>query len=163
MGDGLESRTVLVTSEPLTAAGTIVGTPEYMAPEQLEGRDADARCDLWALGCVLYQMITGERPFARANLASVITAVMSSEPALPETAVVPPGLARLIRFCLAKDPEQRWQSAYDLVLELDSLMAPARGESSLPAPPAPPARRALSAPATSELAASPTSAPTARA
>ncbi len=122
-GPPLDSRTVIAGSEPLTGAGSVVGTPSYMAPEQLEGRDTDARCDIWALGCVLYQMITGERPFARANLASLITAIMSSEPALPAAVTVPPGLERLIRFCLVKDPEQRWQSAYDLALELANLGA----------------------------------------
>lgn len=117
----LDSKTVLAGSEPLTLDGMVVGTPEFMAPEQLEGRETDARCDLWALGCVLFQMITGQRPYARENLASVITAVMSSEPQMPEDAGVPPGLERLIRFCLTKDPDQRWQSAHDLVLELTAL------------------------------------------
>lgn len=117
----LDSKTVLAGSEPLTLDGMVVGTPEFMAPEQLEGRETDARCDLWALGCVLFQMITGQRPYARENLASVITAVMSSDPLVPENAEVPPGLERLIRFCLTKDPEQRWQSAHDLVLELTAL------------------------------------------
>jgi Tol biopolymer transport system component/predicted Ser/Thr protein kinase len=134
----LDSRTVLAGSEPLTGAGTVVGTPEYMSPEQLEGRDTDARCDLWALGCVLYQMVTGERPFARANLASVITAIMSTEPAIPPEAAVPPELERLIRFCLVKDPEQRWQSAYDLALELESLSGPKRAEGGAEQPPAMP-------------------------
>ena len=147
MAGSLDSRTVLAGSEPLTGAGTVVGTPEYMAPEQLEGRETDARCDLWALGCVLYQMVTGERPFARANLASVITAIMSSEPSIPQEAAVPSGLEKLIRFCLVKDPELRWQSAYDLALELENLMRPGRTESSagLPAamPPAPSSRRGL--------------------
>ena len=119
----LDSKTVLAGSEPLTLDGMVVGTPEFMAPEQLEGRETDARCDLWALGCVLFQMITGQRPYARENLASVITAVMSSDPLVPEGAEVPPGLERLIRFCLTKDPEQRWQSAHDLVLELTALTA----------------------------------------
>jgi Tol biopolymer transport system component len=113
-----ESPTV---SRPLTAEGTIVGTFQYMAPEQLEGKEADARTDLWALGCVLYEMATGKRAFEGHSQASLISAIMKDEPRLitelqPRT---PPPLEHLVRRCLAKDADRRWQGAGDLARELE--------------------------------------------
>jgi Tol biopolymer transport system component len=108
-------------SHPLTAQGTIVGTFQYMAPEQLEGKEADPRTDIWALGCVLYEMATGARAFAGESEASLIAAIMTGEPR-PITElrpVTPPGLERLIRKCLEKDPEARVQSALDVAFMLD--------------------------------------------
>jgi serine/threonine protein kinase len=108
---------------PLTAEGSIVGTFQYMPPEQLEGREADARADLWALGCVLYEMATGRRAFDGRSQASLISAIMSSEPA-PVSQLAPASpvaLDRLIGRCLAKDPDDRWQSARDLMHELRAL------------------------------------------
>jgi hypothetical protein len=107
-------------ARPLTAEGTIVGTFQYMSPEQLEGKEADPRSDLWALGCVLYEMATGRRAFEGKSQASLIGAIMNTEPA-PISAVAPmapPALDRLVRRCLAKDPDDRWQSARDVVHEL---------------------------------------------
>jgi Tol biopolymer transport system component/tRNA A-37 threonylcarbamoyl transferase component Bud32 len=107
-------------AEPLTRRGILLGTLPYMAPEQLEGRDADTRTDLWALGCVLYEMAAGARAFAGDNQASTITAILTAQP-LPISGhqpLAPIDLDRLIRACLAKDPEQRWQSAHDVVAEL---------------------------------------------
>ena len=111
---------------PLTAEGTIVGTFQYMAPEQLEGREADARSDLWALGCVLYEMATGKRAFEGRSQASLIGAIMNAEPhALSQLApLAPPGLERVVRQCLAKDPDDRWQSAGDLKRELGWISGP---------------------------------------
>jgi eukaryotic-like serine/threonine-protein kinase len=110
-------------SRPLTAVGTIVGTVPYMAPEQLEGREADARTDLWALGCVLYEMTTGKRAFEGASQASLIAAIMEREP--PAITLLqpltPPALERIVRRCLAKDPDARFQSASDLAFDLDTL------------------------------------------
>ena len=105
---------------PLTAAGAFVGTCQYMAPEQLEGREADERSDVWALGCLLYEMCTGRRAYDGANTASLISSIMKDEPRpmLELTPQAPPGLDRVIRACLTKDPEQRWQSAHDLALAL---------------------------------------------
>ena len=99
----------ITRSEPLTAEGTIVGTFQYMAPEQLEGREADARSDLWALGCVIYEMATGKRAFEGKSQASLISAIMSSDPPPIEqiTPLSPPALDRLVHACLAKDPEDR--------------------------------------------------------
>lgn len=105
---------------PLTAEGSIVGTFQYMAPEQFEGEPADARSDIFAFGCVLYEMATGRRPFDGKTRASLIASIMEREPE-PISAVVPlmpPALQRVIKTALAKDPEDRWQSAHDLLLEL---------------------------------------------
>ena len=104
----------------ITAQGTILGTFQYMAPEQLEGREADVRSDIFALGAVLHEMATGRKAFSGASQASLITAIMSSEPS-PVSSVqpaAPPALDRVVKTCLAKDPEDRWQSAGDLAREL---------------------------------------------
>src|SRR5512143_2414810 len=108
-------------AQPLTAEGTIVGTFQYMAPEQLEGREADARADLFAFGAMLYEMATGRRAFQGASQASLISAIMSSEPPpiASLTPLAPPALDRLVRHCLAKDPERRIQSAHDLGLQIE--------------------------------------------
>ncbi len=105
---------------PLTTEGTIVGTFQYMAPEQLEGREADARCDLWALGCVLHEMATGQRAFEGTSQASLIAAIMHVTPA-PISQVAPlspPGLERVVTACLTKDASDRIQSAHDVKLQL---------------------------------------------
>jgi eukaryotic-like serine/threonine-protein kinase len=104
----------------LTAEGTILGTFPYMSPGQLEGKDADQRSDLFAIGAVLYEMVTGRRAFQGASQASVIAAVMHKqpEPLSVRRGDAPPALERVIRRCLEKDPEDRWQSARDLALEL---------------------------------------------
>jgi eukaryotic-like serine/threonine-protein kinase len=109
-----------MTQNPLTAEGTLVGTFQYMSPEQLEGREADARSDLFALGCVLYEMSTGKRAFDGKSTASVVASIMNSDPApLTQYAPLsPPSLEWAIRLCMAKDPEERWQNAGDLASEL---------------------------------------------
>ena len=106
---------------PITGQGTIVGTLAYMAPEQLEGKDVDARTDLFAFGAVLYEMLTGRRPFEGTTQASLITAIMSADPPPLTTfePLTPPALDRVVRKCLAKDPRARWQSATDLADELN--------------------------------------------
>ena len=106
---------------PLTAEGTIVGTFQYMAPEQLEGKEADARSDIWSLGCVLYELATGARAFAGESQASLIAAIMTGEPR-PMTQLrplTPPALDGLVTRCLRKDPEDRLQSARDVAFALD--------------------------------------------
>ena len=110
-------------TSPLTAAGQIVGTFQYMAPEQLEGKEADARSDLFALGVVLYEMATGQRPFQGGSQASLVAAIMKEEPR-PVSGVrttSPPALDRVVQRCLAKDPDDRWQSASDLAHELRAI------------------------------------------
>jgi serine/threonine-protein kinase len=114
------SLTALPTQQGLTQEGTILGTFQYMAPEQLEGKEADGRTDIFAFGAVLYEMATGKKAFSAPSQASLITAIMSSEPA-PISSVQPTSpaaLDRVVRTCLAKDPEERWQSASDLKREL---------------------------------------------
>jgi Tol biopolymer transport system component len=115
---------------PLTAEGTIVGTFQYMAPEQLEGAEADARSDLWALGCLLHEMATGKAAFTGRSAASLISAILSSEPVPVSQAapLSPPALDRLVGACLAKDPADRVQSAHDVRLQL-TWMAEAGGSS----------------------------------
>jgi len=108
-------------AQPLTAEGTIVGTFQYMSPEQLEGHEADARADIWAFGCVLYEMATGRRAFDGHSQASLIGSIMKDEPRpLTEIApLAPPALDRVVRRCLSKDPDDRWQSAADMKHELE--------------------------------------------
>ncbi len=105
---------------PLTQQGTIVGTFQYMAPEQVEGKEADARSDVFSLGAVLYEMASGKRAFEGKTLVSVAAAILEKEPETLKTLqpTTPAPLERAIRKCLAKDPEARWQSAGDLASEL---------------------------------------------
>jgi serine/threonine protein kinase len=109
------------TMSPLTTEGTLVGTFQYMSPEQLEGQEADARSDLFAFGAVLYEMATGRRAFEGKTQASLIAAVLDREPVpLGELQpMAPPALDRVIRTCLSKDPDERFQSAHDLKLQLE--------------------------------------------
>ncbi len=107
-------------SSPLTGQGTLLGTLQYMAPEQLEGGDADARTDIFAFGAVVYEMVTGKKAFEGKSQASVIAAILEHDPPPISTLqpLTPPSLDRLLRKCLAKDPDQRWQTAKDLHDEL---------------------------------------------
>ena len=116
------------TMPALTAERTILGTLHYMAPEQVEGREADARSDIFALGAVIYEMVTARRAFDGASPASVIAAILSSEPKpLAELApLTPPSLDRVVGRCLAKNPDDRWQSASDLAFELRTLAETSR-------------------------------------
>ncbi|HEY3204696.1 MAG TPA: protein kinase [Thermoanaerobaculia bacterium] len=115
------SLTALPTQQGLTQEGTILGTFQYMAPEQLEGKEADARTDIFAFGATLYEMATGKKAFTGATQASLITAIMSADP--PSISSVQPmsptALDRVVKKCLAKDPEERWQNAADLGSELE--------------------------------------------
>jgi len=108
------------TPHALTGQGTILGTFQYMAPEQLEGGEADARTDIFAFGAVLYEMLTGRKAFEGKSHASLIGAIMHAEPApvLSVQPLTPRSVDRLVRKCLAKDPDDRWQTARDLLDEL---------------------------------------------
>ncbi len=110
----------VTVSHPLTSKGTILGTFQYMAPEQLEGKEADERTDIFAFGAVLYEMATGHRAFEGQSRASLIASIMSSEPrAISELQpMTPPALDHLMRSCLAKDPDERIQTAHDVKLQL---------------------------------------------
>jgi len=135
--------TALPTETPLTEKGSILGTVQYMAPEQLEGKDADARTDIFALGAVLFEMATGKKAFAGASRASLISSIMMSEPQPVSQAqpMSPPVLDRVVAVCLAKEPEARWQTAHDVRLQLEWI---ARGGSSSALLPAPAPRRRAS-------------------
>jgi eukaryotic-like serine/threonine-protein kinase len=113
----------VTASAPLTAQGTLVGTYPYMSPEQVEGREADARSDIFALGAVLYEMATGARAFEGKTTASLIVAILEREPPPIATRqpLAPPALDDIVRGCLAKDREDRWQTAHDVKLQLDGL------------------------------------------
>ena len=126
-----DSSQVQTVAQPHTAEGTIVGTFLYMAPEQLEGREADARADLWALGCVLYEMTTGQRAFGGDSQASLIAAIMTGQPRpLTELRpVLPATLQKVIQRCLAKRPEERAQSALDVAFMLELVGGEAVPES----------------------------------
>jgi eukaryotic-like serine/threonine-protein kinase len=105
---------------PLTAEGAVLGTFPYMAPEQLNGREADARTDIFAFGAMVYEMTTGRRAFEGSTAATVIGAVLHTDapPVSSLQPLAPPALDRIVARCLAKDPDDRWQSARDLALEL---------------------------------------------
>jgi serine/threonine protein kinase len=108
---------------PLTGEGRIVGTPQYLAPEQLDGKEADNRTDIFALGAVIYEMATGRRAFTGDSQASLIVSIMTVSPPPISTVqrIAPPALDHLVMACLEKDPEARWQSAGDLATELQWL------------------------------------------
>jgi serine/threonine protein kinase len=111
------------SAEPLTVPGTLLGTFQYMAPEQLSGQPVDARADIWALGCVLHEMLAGTPAFDGASQASLISEIVDGEPAVltpPPGRRIPVELARIVRRCLAKAPEARFQSAGDLAFALSS-------------------------------------------
>jgi serine/threonine protein kinase len=104
----------------LTQQGAIVGTPHYMAPEQLQGQPADSRADIFSFGCVVHEMLTGKRAFEGASLASVIAAILE-RPAPTVANVAPGGVDWVLQLCLAKDPDQRWQSIRDVGAALERL------------------------------------------
>src|SRR5215467_9111568 len=113
------------TAWTLTADGRLLGTVHYMSPEQLEGREADARSDLFAFGAVLYEMLTGKRAFDGVTESNVIAAVLERQPQ-PVTLLqpdLPAAIERLVVACLAKDPDERWQNAGDLGRNLKWIVA----------------------------------------
>ncbi len=132
---GAAELTAATLSRPATAEGTIVGTLQYMAPEQLEGKEVDARSDLFALGAVLYEMATGKKAFEGKSQASVIAAILEHEPPAISSLqpMVPPALDRVVKTCLAKDPDERWQTAHDLKLQLEWIRD-AGSQAGVPAP-----------------------------
>ena len=114
------SRLATEDQGPLTAEGAILGTYQYMAPEQVEAKEVDARTDIFAFGAVVYEMATGKRAFEGKTQASIMAKILESEPA-PMSALqpmAPPALDRVVRKCLAKDPDKRWQAASDVCDEL---------------------------------------------
>ena len=131
--------TTAAMMSPLTSDGLVLGTVPYMAPEQLEGREADARTDIFAFGGILYEMATGRRAFTAASQAGLISAIMTADPpsVLELQPGAPPFLDHLITRCLAKDPDARWQSASDLAGQLEWIAgkaASARAPKEQPVP-----------------------------
>jgi serine/threonine protein kinase/Tol biopolymer transport system component len=110
---------------PVTEQGAIVGTFQYMSPEQVEGRELDGRSDIFSFGAVLYEMVTGKRAFEGRSQLSVASAILEKEPSSVSSLkpLAPRSLDYIVRRCLAKDPDDRWQSARDLALELKSISA----------------------------------------
>ncbi len=138
-GDALSGVSRLATqaqaSQPLTERGTVLGTFQYMAPEQLEGGEADSRSDIFAFGAVLYEMATGRKAFSGKSQASLIGSILRDDPpSVNEVApMTPPALNRVIKTCLAKDPEDRFQTAHDVKLQLQWI-AEGGSQAGLPAP-----------------------------
>ena len=138
-GRAISGASVMATeaqvSQPLTERGTVLGTFQYMAPEQLEGGDADARSDIFALGAVLYEMATGRKAFTGKSQASLIGSILRDDPPpITEAApMVPPALNRVVKTCLAKDPEDRFQTAHDVKLQLQWIQE-GGSQAGLPAP-----------------------------
>ncbi len=137
------TQTLASPSSPLTARGTIVGTFQYMSPEQVEGKEADARSDIFSLGTVLYEMATGKRAFEGKTTASTIAAILAADP--PPIATIqplsPPALQGVVKNCLAKDPDDRLQTAHDVKLQLKWIAESGLAESGQNALPAARRRR----------------------
>src|SRR5262249_3798347 len=104
----------------LTQQGAIVGTLQYMAPEQVQGQPPDSRADIFSFGCVLYEILTGNRAFDGSNAASIIAAIME-RPTPTVGGVAPASLEWVLCLCLAKDPDQRWQSMRDVRVALERV------------------------------------------
>jgi eukaryotic-like serine/threonine-protein kinase len=128
--------TAMATShKPVTAEGHIVGTFQYMAPEQLEGKEADERSDIFALGAVLYEMASGRRAFPGKTQASIIAGILAADPP-PVSSIqplTPPALTQLIKTCMAKDPDERWQTAHDIRIQLKHI-SEGSSQAGVPAP-----------------------------
>ncbi len=134
---GTAAAGMVTASVPLTGAGTILGTLQYMAPEQLEGKDADARSDIFAFGLVFYELLTGKRAFEAPSQASLIASILKEQPRSIRD-LVPmstPGLERVLLTCLEKDPDKRWQSARDVRHALDWMARETTPPADAAAPP----------------------------
>ena len=135
MGKGDAKESQFTQTTPLTGTGTILGTLQYMSPEQLEGEEADARSDIFSFGAILYEMLTGMKAFDGKSQATLIAGIIGQEPVSVSEIkpMVPPGLDRLVKKCLAKQPEKRWQSAIDLADEL-RWISRSGSQAGIPAP-----------------------------
>ncbi len=112
-------------ASPVTVAGTLIGTVQYMSPEQIQGKEADARSDIFAFGAMLYEMLSGKRPFQGKSQLSLASAILEKDPdsIAAIQPMTPPALEQVVRTCLAKDPDERFQSAHDLKLQLQWISA----------------------------------------
>jgi Tol biopolymer transport system component len=127
-GDSQESPTI-TSPAALTRHGVVLGTAAYMSPEQARGREVDKRADIWAFGCVLYELVSGRRPFDGETTADVISAILSHEPDWTVLSGAPPAVQRLVRRCLEKDPRRRLRDIADARIELEDPV-PASGVTS---------------------------------
>ena len=144
----------LLSPATMTSAGVILGTAAYMAPEQARGKAVDRRADIWAFGCVLYEMLTGRRTFEGEEVTDTLAGILRGDPtwdALP--ASTPPSIQRLLRRCLQKDPRERLQAIGDARIEIIETLASPRHEPAVPAPSARKASPLLPAAAASVLTA----------
>src|SRR5215472_6029395 len=121
---------------PLTAQGMVVGTFQYMSPEQVEGKDADCRSDIFALGTVLYEMITGKRAFEGRTVASTFAAMLAAEPKPISTIqpMAPSALEHIVLTCLAKEPDERWQTTHDVKEELKWIAKAPQSKTAIASP-----------------------------
>jgi Tol biopolymer transport system component len=126
VASGLTLSMAAVRSSPVTQEGMVVGTFQYMSPEQVEGKEVDGRSDIFSLGAVLYEMLTGRKAFEGKSQLSVASAILEKEPAPISTVkpLTPAALERVVKTCFAKDPDERWQSAADLARELKWIAEP---------------------------------------
>ncbi len=126
---------------PLTTAGSIIGTIQYMSPEQIEGKEADARSDIFAFGAVLYEMVTGKRPFSGKSQISLASSILEKDPdAISATnPSIPPAFEHVLTTCLQKNPEERYLAAHDIKIELQWIAA-GRSSAAVAAVSAPPAQ-----------------------
>ena len=127
-GDAGATAAPTITTPAMTQAGVILGTAAYMSPEQAKGRPADKRSDIWTFGCVLYEMLTGTRPFQADDISETLAAILRADPdlnALPKS--TPEGIRRLLRRCLEKDARKRCQAAGDLRVEIEDALAASQG------------------------------------
>ncbi len=154
--EGSGEKTNVPTAAAATEPGVVLGTIGYMAPEQVRGRQADVRSDIFSFGAILYEMLSGNRAFHGDSAADTMSAILREDP--PDLSVtnqnISPGLERIVRHCLEKNPEQRFHSAHDLAFDLESLSGlSAPGTRPSPATPAPSRRGVLGAAALAILAA----------
>ncbi len=144
-----ETGSAQLTEIPTETAGTepgiVLGTLAYMSPEQVRGGPADGRSDIFSLGSILYEMLSGKRPFRGDSAADTMSAILREDP--PDLSAtdqeVPPGLERIVRHCLEKNPEQRFHSAHDLAFDLEALSDPSGPRPGPPVPAAPSRRGVL--------------------
>jgi serine/threonine protein kinase len=124
---------------PLTTAGSIIGTIQYMSPEQIEGKEADSRSDIFAFGAVLYEMVTGKRPFSGKSQISLASSILESDPQ-PISALkplTPTAFEHVVTTCLQKNPEERYQTAHDIKIELQWIAADKSAPAVAAVPPVP--------------------------
>lgn len=122
-------------ASPVTVAGTLIGTVQYMSPEQIQGKEADARSDIFAFGAMLYEMLTGKRAFQGKSQLSLASAILEQdpEPIAALQPLTPPALEQIVRTCLAKEPDERFQSAHDLKLQLQWIASAGTSQVGVPA------------------------------